>query len=120
MYSELSPSSYGEITMGFKAIQIGLSESRIKVYARYTRVETINTLMSWIAECNDRVLWCSGLAGTGKSRLVGTLHKLLSIHMGIRSRLAAFIHYDRTEYLHSSRLITFIAYFLGIFDQRIG
>ncbi|SJL09130.1 uncharacterized protein ARMOST_12506 [Armillaria ostoyae] len=85
-----------------------------------TRVETIHTLVSWIAESNDRVLWCSGLAGTGKSSLVGTLHKLLSIHMGSRSRLAAFIHYDRTEYLDSSRLITFIAYSLGIFDQRIG
>ncbi|SJL09142.1 uncharacterized protein ARMOST_12518 [Armillaria ostoyae] len=85
-----------------------------------TRVETINYLMSWIVDCDDSVLWCSGLAGTGKSSLVGTLHKLLSFHMGSHSRLAAFIRYDRTEYRNSSGLITSIAYSLGMFDQRIG
>ncbi|PBK66165.1 hypothetical protein ARMSODRAFT_842476, partial [Armillaria solidipes] len=36
------------------------------------------------------------------------------------SRLAAFIRYDRTEYPNSSKLITSIAYSLGMFDQRIG
>ncbi|KAK0421920.1 hypothetical protein EV421DRAFT_589816 [Armillaria borealis] len=85
-----------------------------------TRVETINYLMTWIAEYDDSVLWCSGLAGTGKSSLVGTLHKLLGFHMGSHSRLAAFIRYDRTSYSNSSELITSIAYSLGMFDQRIG
>ncbi|PBK66183.1 hypothetical protein ARMSODRAFT_372131 [Armillaria solidipes] len=85
-----------------------------------TRMETINYLMSWIADCEDSVLWCSGLAGTGKSSLVGTLHKLLGLHMGSHSRLAAFIRYDRTSYSNSSELITSIAYSLGMFDQRIG
>ncbi|PBK89080.1 hypothetical protein ARMGADRAFT_351055 [Armillaria gallica] len=85
-----------------------------------TRTETINSLVSWIANCDNSVLWCSGLAGTGKSSLVGTLHDLLSFHMGSRSRLAAFIRYDRTLYRNSSELITSIAYSLGMFDQRIG
>ncbi len=85
-----------------------------------TRVETINYLLTWIAEYDDGVLWCSGLAGTGKSALVGTLHKLLSFQMSGRSHLAAFIRYDRTEYWYSSELITSIAYSLGMFDQRIG
>ncbi|KAK0437757.1 uncharacterized protein EV420DRAFT_1651737 [Desarmillaria tabescens] len=38
-----------------------------------THVETVNALISWIAEGNDSILWCSGLAGTGKSSLVSTL-----------------------------------------------
>ncbi len=85
-----------------------------------TRVETINYLLTWIAEYDDGVLWCSGLAGTGKSALVGTLHKLLSFQMSGRSHLAAFIRYDRTEYRNSSELITSVAYSLGMFDQCIG
>ncbi len=85
-----------------------------------TRVETIQYLSTWITDCDDSVLWCSGLAGTGKSSLVGTLHNLLCFHMSSRSRLAAFIRYDRTSYWDSSGLITSIAHSLGIFDQRIG
>ncbi|KAK0437746.1 uncharacterized protein EV420DRAFT_1769872 [Desarmillaria tabescens] len=85
-----------------------------------THVETTNTLISWIAECNDGVLWCSGLVGMGKSSLCSTLYQLLSFDMSSRSRLAAFIRYDRTEYRDSSELITSIAYSLGMFDHRIG
>ncbi len=85
-----------------------------------TRVETINYLMSWIADCDDRVLWCSGLAGTGISSLVGTLRYKLGFDMSSRRRLAACIRYDRTSYWNSSELITSIAHSLGMFDQRIG
>ncbi|SJL09132.1 uncharacterized protein ARMOST_12508 [Armillaria ostoyae] len=85
-----------------------------------TRVETINALLSWIAECEDSVLWCSGLAGTGKSSLVGTLHGLLCFPMSSRSRLAGFIRYDRTAYSNSSELIPSIAHSLGMFDKRMG
>ncbi|KAK0235077.1 hypothetical protein EDD85DRAFT_954607 [Armillaria nabsnona] len=85
-----------------------------------TRKETIKYLLTWITDCDDSILWCSGLAGTGKSSLVGTLHNLLSFHMSGRSRLAAFIRYDRTSYRDSSGLITSIAYSLAMFDRRIG
>ncbi|SJL09166.1 uncharacterized protein ARMOST_12542 [Armillaria ostoyae] len=85
-----------------------------------TRMETINYLLTWIVEYDDGILWCSGLAGTGKSALVGTLHNLLCFHMSGRSHLAAFIRYDRTEYRYSSGFIMSIAYSLGMFDQRIG
>ncbi|KAK0235059.1 hypothetical protein EDD85DRAFT_967481, partial [Armillaria nabsnona] len=40
--------------------------------------------------------------------------------MGSRSRLAAFIRYDRTLYQNSSELIMSIAYSLGMFNQCIG
>ncbi|KAK0473088.1 hypothetical protein IW261DRAFT_718627 [Armillaria novae-zelandiae] len=85
-----------------------------------TRVATINEMVSWIAQCDGKVMWCSGLAGTGKSSLMGTLHDLLTTDFGGRSRLAAFIRYDRLEYLNARKLITSIAYSLGMFDDRIG
>ncbi len=85
-----------------------------------TRKETIKYLLTWITDCDDSVLWCSGLAGTGKSSLVGSLHNHLCLDMSRRSRLAAFIRYDRTSYRDSSRLITSIAYSLAMFDHRIG
>ncbi|KAK0437162.1 hypothetical protein EV421DRAFT_1075347 [Armillaria borealis] len=85
-----------------------------------TRVATINYLMDWIADCNGGMMWCSGLAGTGKSSLVGTLHQLLTVHAGGRNRLGAFIRYDRIQYSDASHLITSIAYSLGMYDTRIG
>ncbi|KAK0438238.1 hypothetical protein EV421DRAFT_2021353 [Armillaria borealis] len=87
---------------------------------RGTCVATINVMVSWIAQCDGRTLWCKGLAGTGKSSLMGTLHELLTTNIGGRSRLAAFIRYDRIEYSKASTLITSIAYALGMFDDRIG
>ncbi|KAK0439451.1 uncharacterized protein EV420DRAFT_1584109 [Desarmillaria tabescens] len=83
-----------------------------------TRVETINVLMSWIADCSGGMLWCSGLAGTGKSSLAGTLHELLTT--GGRNRLGAYLHYDHLGYSDASHLITSIAYSLGMYDNRIG
>ncbi|KAK0488069.1 hypothetical protein EDD18DRAFT_1191998 [Armillaria luteobubalina] len=85
-----------------------------------TRVATINHIVSWIAQCDGKVMWCNGLAGTGKSSLTGTLHDLLTTDFGGRSRLAAFIRYDRIEYRSATELITTIAYSLGMFDDRIG
>ncbi|KAK0241325.1 hypothetical protein EDD85DRAFT_395910 [Armillaria nabsnona] len=84
-----------------------------------TRAETINHLISWIAECSGGMLWCNGLAGTGKSSLAGTLHDHLTIASG-RNRLGAFIRYDRIVYSDASRLIPSIAFSLGMFDRRIG
>ncbi len=51
---------------------------------------------------------------------MGTLHDLLTTDIGGRSRLAAFIRYDRIEYSNASKLIASIAYALGMFDDRIG
>ncbi|KAK0439728.1 uncharacterized protein EV420DRAFT_1169158 [Desarmillaria tabescens] len=85
-----------------------------------TRVATINIMVSWIAQCDGRTMWCKGLAGTRKSSLMGTLHELLTTNFGGRSRLAAFVRYDRIEYSKASKLITSIAYALGVFDDRIG
>ncbi|KAK0475740.1 hypothetical protein IW261DRAFT_454887 [Armillaria novae-zelandiae] len=85
-----------------------------------TRVATINNIVSWIAQCDSKMMWCNGLGGTGKSSLMGTLHNLLTTDFGGRCRLAAYIRYDRMEYSRASKLITSIAYSLGMFDDRIG
>ncbi|KAK0464130.1 hypothetical protein IW261DRAFT_131383 [Armillaria novae-zelandiae] len=85
-----------------------------------TRIETLTYFMSWIAKCSGDTLWCSGLAGTGKSSLVGTLHELLTVHASRRTRLGAFIRYDRLQYSDASHVITSIAYSLGMHDTRIG
>ncbi len=81
---------------------------------------TINTMVSWIAQCDGKTMWCRGLAGTGKSSLMGTLHDLLTTDIGGCSQLAAFVHYDHIEYSNANKLITSIAYALGTFDVCIG
>ncbi len=73
-----------------------------------------------IAQCDGKTMWCKGLAGTGKSSLMGTLHDLLTADIRGRSRLAAFVRYDHIEYSNASKLITSIAYALGTFDACIG
>ncbi|KAK0502044.1 hypothetical protein EDD18DRAFT_679799 [Armillaria luteobubalina] len=85
-----------------------------------TRVQIINDVMDWIADCSGGMLWCTGVAGTGKSAIMGTLHQLSNSSAFGRDRLGSFIRYDRTEYTDSSKLITSIAYSLALFDGRIG
>ncbi len=84
-----------------------------------THIATINMMVSWIAQCDGRTMWCKGLAGMGKSSLMQTLHKLFTMNIGGRSRLAAFIHYDHIEYSKASKLITSITYALGLFVDHI-
>ncbi|KAK0430626.1 hypothetical protein EV421DRAFT_247724 [Armillaria borealis] len=96
----------------------------------HTRVKTNKILDSWIKDGHPdkRVLWCSGMAGTGKSSLAGTLHDKFggvadSEGGRLRGRLGAFIRYDRTEKspdMLIARLIPSIAFSLGQLDGRIG
>ncbi|PBK87865.1 hypothetical protein ARMGADRAFT_1034473 [Armillaria gallica] len=92
-----------------------------------TWVKTIEILNSWIKDghCDKQVLWCSGLAGTGKSSLAGTLHDKLTDSEGDRlwGQLGAFIHYDHTKKspdMLIAHLIPSIAFLLGDHDERIG
>ncbi len=92
-----------------------------------TRVKTIKILDSWIKDghCNKQVLWCSSLAGTGKSSLARMLHDKLTDSEGDRlwGRLGAFIRYDHTEKspdMLIARLIPSIVFLLGDHDKWIG
>ncbi|PBK68563.1 hypothetical protein ARMSODRAFT_975958 [Armillaria solidipes] len=96
----------------------------------HTRVKTNEILDSWIKDGHPdkRVLWCSGMAGTGKSSLAGTLHDKFDGYTDseggrLRGRLAAFIRYDRAVQspdMLIARLIPSIAFSLGRLDGRIG
>ncbi|KAK0229512.1 hypothetical protein EDD85DRAFT_130610 [Armillaria nabsnona] len=96
-----------------------------------THIKTLEHLNSWIKHPDGvgRVLWCHGLAGTGKSSLAGTLHdNVINFNptqevspSQTQSRLGAFIRYDRSTGKSSvSHLILAIAYSLGQLDERIG
>ncbi|KAK0458659.1 uncharacterized protein EV420DRAFT_369674 [Desarmillaria tabescens] len=85
-----------------------------------TRVQIISDVMDWITDCSSSTLWCTGVAGTGKSAIMETLRQLFNSSAFGRDRLGSFIRYDRLEYTDSSKLITSIAYSLALFDGRIG
>ncbi|KAK0439450.1 uncharacterized protein EV420DRAFT_1174949 [Desarmillaria tabescens] len=80
-----------------------------------TRVQAIGVIENWIDGRNGGTLWCRGMAGTGKSSLMATLHERFTIRasgrlvnedaVGLDKRacaatrgacLAAFIRYDRS------------------------
>lgn len=84
-----------------------------------TRVETIGFVLSWIARSNGSILWLSGLAGTGKSSIMGTI-ACHAREMGVQSRLGAFIRFDRLEMNDPSGFFTSLAYELSHFDNEIG
>ncbi|PBK98121.1 hypothetical protein ARMGADRAFT_900924, partial [Armillaria gallica] len=64
------------------------------------------------------MMWCKGLVGTMKSSLMRTLHDLLTADLGGCSQLVVFIRYDHIQYSNASKLITSIAYSLGMFDDH--
>ena len=65
------------------------------------------------------MLWLKGLAGVGKSSLMGSI-KDLTLAMGVHGRLGAFLRFDRIQMSDPSRAILSLAYKLAEFDDRIG
>lgn len=84
-----------------------------------TRLETIQFITTWIVAGGEEVLRLKGLAGVGKSSLMGSI-KDLALAMGEHGRLGAFIRFDRTQMSDPSRMILSLAYKLAEFDDRIG
>ena len=84
-----------------------------------TRLETIRSITTWIVAGNEEVLWLKGLAGVGKSSLMGSI-KDLTLAMGDHGRLGAFLRFDRIQMSDPSRAILSLAYKLAEFDDRIG
>ncbi|KAK0437179.1 hypothetical protein EV421DRAFT_1075834 [Armillaria borealis] len=98
---------------------------------RGTRVQAINQIENWIDRRDGGTFWCRGMAGTGKSSLMATLHKRLTIQACDRleneseageddrtsvsargASLAAFIRYDRNTKPSADKLIPTIAHSL--------
>ncbi|KAK7026004.1 hypothetical protein VNI00_015835 [Paramarasmius palmivorus] len=84
-----------------------------------TRRASIGKILDWAFHGEETVLWISGIAGCGKSSLIGTLHNTLST-FGFNSRLAAFIRFDRSEYNDAGEFIKALAFLLANFDERFG
>ncbi|KAK7027548.1 hypothetical protein VNI00_015182 [Paramarasmius palmivorus] len=84
-----------------------------------TRQVSIGKILDWAFHGGQSVLWISGIAGCGKSSLIGTLHDTLST-FGFNSRLAAFIRFDRSEYNDAGEFVKALAFLLANFDERFG
>ncbi|KAL0570847.1 hypothetical protein V5O48_011110 [Marasmius crinis-equi] len=83
-----------------------------------TRQETLRKVIDWTMQGKESIMWISGVAGCGKSSVMATLHKYL---VGLpRSRLAAFIRFDRLELDNPSVFVCTLAHQLAMFDSRIG
>ncbi|KAK0204320.1 hypothetical protein DFS33DRAFT_878717 [Desarmillaria ectypa] len=101
-----------------------------------TRVQAIDEIEKWIAGRNGSTFSCRGMAGTGKSSLMATLHQRLTMqandHFQIEdeiggnkrveikgSALAAFIRYDRNTPSNTDKLIPTIAHSLCHLNPEI-
>ncbi|THU99206.1 hypothetical protein K435DRAFT_504195 [Dendrothele bispora CBS 962.96] len=84
-----------------------------------TRRATIRKIMNWTVEGKGSIFWLFGVAGSGKSSLLGTLHNMF-VDMSFESRLAAFIRFDRNDYNNAGMFIQTLAYELACFDHRLG
>ncbi|KAK0464171.1 hypothetical protein IW261DRAFT_1524318 [Armillaria novae-zelandiae] len=86
-----------------------------------TREQVLKSMEDWILKCNGGSLWCTGMAGMGKSSLMATLCKRLGVNSdGNRSQLGCFIRYDRKTYTDTSQLVSTIAYSLCVLDEGIA
>ncbi|KAF5369015.1 hypothetical protein D9758_002828 [Tetrapyrgos nigripes] len=84
-----------------------------------TRRNTVRRIMDWVVKGKEPIFWLFGVAGSGKSSLMGTLHNMF-VDMGFKSRLAAFIRFDRNDYNNASMFIQTLAYKLAHFDHRLA
>ncbi|ESK88244.1 nacht and wd40 domain protein [Moniliophthora roreri MCA 2997] len=83
--------------------------------------ESLKAIVDWIFHGDEQqsILWISGIAGVGKSSLIGTLYNSLAQY-GFSSHLAAFICFDRADYQDAKALICSLAFQLAKFDERFG
>jgi hypothetical protein len=82
-----------------------------------TREATIRKVTKWVLQGKEPIMWLSGLAGTGKSSLMGTLSDTFGTDM---KRLAAFVRFDRNQAFEASLFVRTLAYKLAEFDNRLG
>ncbi|KAI3608465.1 nacht and wd40 domain protein [Moniliophthora roreri] len=118
-----------EVRHGMSMIEIDSRLQRLKPSRRPptpetscspgTRLESLLYLRKWAFEGEESVMWLSGIAGSGKSSLMGTLYTTAR-NMGHTSRLGAYIRFDRAEYTDPSVFVRELACQLAEFDERLG
>ncbi|KIK58634.1 hypothetical protein GYMLUDRAFT_86243 [Collybiopsis luxurians FD-317 M1] len=90
-------------------------------YLEGTRRNSLAKIHNWINDSDSRqsVFWLSGVAGCGKSTLMGVLHHDLLTEMGC-AKLAAFVRFDRSTFSDPSLLVQALAQELADFSGMIG
>ncbi|KAL0565478.1 hypothetical protein V5O48_016549 [Marasmius crinis-equi] len=84
-----------------------------------TRQHTLSKILDWIVCGKQSLLWVSGIAGSGKSSIMATLHDYLD-KMGRNSHLAAYIRFRRSRFESPSKFVLALIYQLATFDSGIG
>ncbi|KAL0573601.1 hypothetical protein V5O48_008360 [Marasmius crinis-equi] len=84
-----------------------------------TRRRTLSEILSWISTGEESLLWLSGIAGSGKSSVMATLHDYLA-QIGRSGRLAAYVRFHRSTFASPSKFVKALAYRLASFDRRLG
>ncbi|KAF5371750.1 hypothetical protein D9758_003465 [Tetrapyrgos nigripes] len=84
-----------------------------------TRQQSLLKITGWTTQGKESVFWLYGVAGCGKSSLMGTMIEIIQ-QMGTRSRLAAFIRFDRGVFDEARVVVRELAYQLALFDARLG
>ncbi|KAL0571995.1 hypothetical protein V5O48_009961 [Marasmius crinis-equi] len=84
-----------------------------------TRQHTLSKILDWIVRGKQSLLWLSGVAGSGKSSIMATLHDYLD-EMGYSSHLAAYIRFRRSLFESPSKFVQALIYQLASFDTRLG
>ncbi|KAL0573143.1 hypothetical protein V5O48_008819 [Marasmius crinis-equi] len=84
-----------------------------------TRQRTLSKILDWIVQGKESLLWLSGVAGSGKSSVMATLHDYLRT-MGCSSHLAAYIRFRRSHFETPSKFVQALIYQLARFDSSLG
>ncbi|KAL0562821.1 hypothetical protein V5O48_019257, partial [Marasmius crinis-equi] len=84
-----------------------------------TRQHTLSKILDWIICGKESLLWLSGVAGSGKSSVMATLHDYLKT-MGCSSHLAAYIRFRRSHFETPSKFVQALIYQLARFDNSLG
>ncbi|ESK96325.1 nacht and wd40 domain protein [Moniliophthora roreri MCA 2997] len=84
-----------------------------------SRLQSLLYIRNWAIEGEESIMWLSGITGSGKSSLMGTLYETAR-RMGHTNRLGAYIRFDRAGYTDPSVFVRELACQLAEFDERIG
>ncbi|KAL0569112.1 hypothetical protein V5O48_012861 [Marasmius crinis-equi] len=85
-----------------------------------TRQQTLSKTLGWIeSEREGSVLCLSGIAGSGKTSVMATLHDHLTAK-GCSTPLAAYVRFHRVDFSRPSKFVAALVYRLVSFDKPLG
>ncbi|KAL0567707.1 hypothetical protein V5O48_014287 [Marasmius crinis-equi] len=85
-----------------------------------TRQRTLSRILGWIeSEGEGSLLWLSGIAGSGKTSVMATVHDRLA-DVGCDTPLAAYVRFHRVDFPSPSKFVAALVYRLVCFDKLLG